>query len=639
MTQAKIVIAATDATGPAFASASARLGALGKAGAGLADKLGKIGGAFAAVAAGGALGAFFRSTVEGIDKLNDLADATGSSVEKLSALEDAAARTGTSIETVGSSLVKLNKTIADAKPGSDAEAALKAIGLSAKELRELDPADALLRVGQGLAQYADDGNKARLTQELFGKSLREVAPLLKDLAEKGQLNATVTTEQAQAAEKFRQNSAALAKDLTDLARTISGPLIEAMNKFSAEVKKRGFWSALFTDSDEEQAARAAKARAVRIERLQREIAEAVAKGDRELADKLSGKLFLQQGAQNFNQPNARDALRRLEAGTNERASAPVIGAGDPEIAKRFDAYLARLNDGIRATAQLTETEKLEVAIAEKSAELRGFDARQLDILIGKTRALDEVTGKAAEARLRRDRQNQQGESADPSGNLLVNVNALASQSRAAQIERLAAAIASVRDQMRGANAQDLERFTRALGVLGEQMRALEDNSQAVGEKLGQFSEGVRDIALSAEDFFGAAFQAQMEGNGKKIDRILGDMLRRWVAQIAAANFAKALFGNMGSTGQVGGWIGRLIGAVGGGGSASSGGGFSQSGGGDKFLNAGAGKMSLPAGQSKGGSTQNVYVQGDVGPKALKAMRVTQAQAEARQQRRYAMGSA
>lgn len=641
MTQAKIVIGATDATAGAFASATARLSALGQAGAGMADKLGKIGGAFAAVAAGGALGAFFRSTVEGIDKLNDLADATGSSIENLSALEDTAARTGTSLDTVGSSLVKLNKTIADAKPGSDAAAALKAIGLTAKELRELDPADALLRVAQGLSRFADDGNKARLTQELFGKSLREVAPLLKDLSEKGQLNATVTTEQAIAAEKFRQNAAALEKDLTDLARTISGPLIESLNKFSADAKKRGFWAAFFTESEEEMAEKRAKYLANKVKKLQAEIAQAVAKGNTELADKLKGQLFLAQGARDFGAEDDSET-KRLLARSRAKPSAPVVGdaAAAAEIQKRFDAYLSRLDDGIRATAQLTDAEKLELAIAEKSAELRGFNARQLDILIGKTRALDEVTGKAAEARLRRDRQNQQAESGDQSGNLLVNVDALASQSRAAQIDRLALAMASVRDQMSGAAGSDLVRFQRALAVLDEQMRALENNTQAYGEKLGQFSEELKEVVMSAEDFFGAAFQAQMEGNGRKVDRILGDMLRRWLAQIAAANLTKALFGDMGATGQAGGWLGALFRAIGSGSGSSGGGGFSQAGGTDKFVNAGSSKVSASAVSSKGDAAPFVVnVQGDVGPKAMKAMRTVQAQSEARQQRRYAMGSA
>lgn len=561
MTTAKIVIAASDATGPAFASVGARLQSLATSSSAFANKFAAIGGAFAALAAGGALGSFFRSTVEGIDKLNDLADATGASVENLSALEDTAARTGTSLDTVGSALVKLNKTIADAKPGTDAAAALNAIGLSAKQLQDLDPAEALLRVAQGLARFADDGNKARLTQELFGKSLKEVAPLLKDLTEKGQLNATVTTEQAQAAEKFRQNSAALAKDLTDLARTITGPVLEALNAFSARAKKEGFWSALFTETDEEQAARAAKARGIRIARLQKEIAEALAKGDRDLADKLSGKLFLQQGAQQFAEgakKSARDILRGIEAASATRESAPVIdGVGAAEVAKRFEAYLAKLNDGIRATVELTDAEKLELAIAEKSSELRGFSAQQLDVLIGKTRALDEVTGKAAAARLRRDQQNQNIGDEGASQNVLVNVAGLASQSKASQIERVAAAIANVRDQM-SAGGGDAETFRRALAVLGEQMKSLEDNSQALGEKLNQFSVEAAGVAQDIEGAFGSSLLAVMEGNAKSIVQIWTDTINRMVAQALSAKLMEKLLGTNSRNGEFGGVLGNFF---------------------------------------------------------------------------------
>jgi hypothetical protein len=61
------------------------------------------------------------TTVNGLDALNDLSDATGASVENLSALEDIALRTGTSLETwQAMRSIKMNKALADAKPGTDA---------------------------------------------------------------------------------------------------------------------------------------------------------------------------------------------------------------------------------------------------------------------------------------------------------------------------------------------------------------------------------------------------------------------------------------------------------------------------------------------------------------------------------------
>jgi predicted membrane-bound mannosyltransferase len=166
-----------------------------------------INGLLAGIGAGVSVGAFVtltKSVIDGVDALNDLKDATGASIENISALEDVARRSGASMATVSTALVKLNQALSAAKPGSDTEAAIKAIGLSVKDLKALDPAEAFQRIAIGLNGFADDANKARLTQELFGKSLKEVAPLLKDLAEKGTLNATVTTAQAEAAEKFNK---------------------------------------------------------------------------------------------------------------------------------------------------------------------------------------------------------------------------------------------------------------------------------------------------------------------------------------------------------------------------------------------------------------------------------------------------
>ena len=186
----------------------------------------------------GALVAWGKATIDGIDALNDLADATGSSIENISGLEDVARRTGTSFDTVGGALVKFNQALGNAKPGSDAEQALTALGLSVKELQALDPAQALLQTAVALQGFADDGNKARLTQELFGKSLRDVAPLLKDLADKGVLNNSVTTAAAQEAEKFNKELFALSKNVTDASRSLALYFIPEINR-TIELYRQG----------------------------------------------------------------------------------------------------------------------------------------------------------------------------------------------------------------------------------------------------------------------------------------------------------------------------------------------------------------------------------------------------------------
>ena len=224
MPEAKIKITAQDQASRVLADVRANMAGLEQGAALLGSALGLIG-----VSGVAGLIAITRTAVNSVDAFNDLKDATGASIENISALDDVAARTGTSFETVQTALVKFNGVLKDAKPGSDAEKALQALNLNIKELESLDPAQALLQTAQALARFADDGNKARLTQELFGKSLKEVAPFLKDLAEKGALNAKVTTEQAEAAEKFNKELFNLQKNATDSARALSIGLITAIN--------------------------------------------------------------------------------------------------------------------------------------------------------------------------------------------------------------------------------------------------------------------------------------------------------------------------------------------------------------------------------------------------------------------------
>ena len=220
---------------------------LGKAARAAESNAAKMNAAFSGIKAGlaglaagvgvGGLVSLAKATIDSLDALNDLSDATGASIENISALEDVAARTGTKFETVQTALVKFNAALNSAKKDSPQAAAIEAIGLSVEKLKARDPAEALRQTAVALAQFADDGNKARLTQELFGKSLKEVAPLLKDLAESGALVATVTTAQAKEAEKFNQQLSVLQKNIQDASRDMAGPMVTAINALIVKFKE------------------------------------------------------------------------------------------------------------------------------------------------------------------------------------------------------------------------------------------------------------------------------------------------------------------------------------------------------------------------------------------------------------------
>ncbi len=193
-------------------------------------------------------GGLIKGAIDSMDALNDLKDATGSSIANISALEDVAVRTGANFDTVGTAMIKFQKVLMDAQPGSQAEIGLTALGLSAQSLKNMDLGEAMLQYAKAMDKFADDGDKARLMLEQTGKSVRELAPFLKDLAEQEKLVGTVSAEQTLEAEKFNKELFYMKKNAQDLAREIAGPLVTAFNNFMAaqrEAKKEGKFG-LFT---------------------------------------------------------------------------------------------------------------------------------------------------------------------------------------------------------------------------------------------------------------------------------------------------------------------------------------------------------------------------------------------------------
>lgn len=247
MSDARITISAIDNASAILARVRGSLSDVGTTASKIGPLLSSLG-----VSLSVGLGvSWFRGIVNGLDALNDLRDATGATIENISALEDIAARTGTSFEAVGTSLVKFNAALQSAKPGSDVEAAFKALGLSVADLKAQDPAEALRKTAVALAQFADDGNKARLVQELFGKSLREVAPFLNDLATQGALTAKVTREQAEAAEKFNQQLFALKKNSEDAGRALLKDFIPSLTQsleIFTRLRESGLLSEIIKDA-------------------------------------------------------------------------------------------------------------------------------------------------------------------------------------------------------------------------------------------------------------------------------------------------------------------------------------------------------------------------------------------------------
>jgi len=589
---------------------------------------------------------FVRATVDGLDRLNDLSDATGASIENLSALEDIAARTGTSMDTVADAVVKLNKTLADAsKPGSDAANALAALGLNAEALKRLDPAEALRQVSVALAGFADNGNKARLVQELFGKSVQQVAPLLKDLAEAGQLNATVTTEQAKAAEAFNKQLFAMGKNAVDVAREVSGPLIGALNKFFQELANArtayGSLTAGVVDNfrfggtgningDLLKAAREiaqinttiANADAGKTKPLFTDQRKALVE-ERDLLEKRSAFLRLQQQMEGAG--GGRGVVNPgLPGLPGVAAPAPPPPARLRPDAPKPKAFISNSfnQDDINALQALGDTDVAK--IRELESALTGLFTLQRE-----TRGDAGVVAAIAKVRAELEAFSPEAKAAAEAKRQL---DAILAQTPSAKLDVVLSDVRLLNQELKEGRI-DVELWAEAVRVSTAKL------PEAVQEPLEKINEFTRQAASNIQDALGDSLLSAFDGNAGRVEDIWKNMLKRLVAQAAAAQLGKALLGDSyGTTGQIGGGIGELFKFFSSFGGARADGGPVQAGrpylvgerGPEIVVPRSAGTV-LPNGTGLGrsGSQFTVVVQGDASENTIRLIQAAQAQFEAR----------
>lgn len=239
---AKFVISAENQTGAAFAAIKRSFGDI-------TASAGKLSGALAAVGATAALGTLalqFKEIVSAAAQLDDFSEKTGAAVGNLSQLQQVAKISGQDFGAVTDILVKLSRALAG--QGTDDEskgvgAALKRIGLSADELRQKDPADALRAIAVELNKYEDSGGKAAIITSLLGKSAATLLPYLKDLATEQGIVARVTSDQAAAAENLEKSLARLSLESANAKQAFLLGLVPVLNdvveKFNVATRAAG----------------------------------------------------------------------------------------------------------------------------------------------------------------------------------------------------------------------------------------------------------------------------------------------------------------------------------------------------------------------------------------------------------------
>lgn len=248
-----IAITASDKTGSAFSSVQRSLGGLKSATSSVTSAIGGLSAAFAAIGAT----AFIKNTIDAADSLNKLAQKTGIAVDTLSALANSADLAGVSQEQLGSSLTKLNKSIAEAVSGSREQIdAFAGLGIAVKDangnIRSTD--SVLADIADRFARASDGATKTQYAMALFGKSGADLIPFLNQGSEGlKQFGASIGADFAKQAEIFNDNITKIGQRLQRFIATEGTGFLEWSNKITSVIANAGFAS-LFTGTPVQKAA-------------------------------------------------------------------------------------------------------------------------------------------------------------------------------------------------------------------------------------------------------------------------------------------------------------------------------------------------------------------------------------------------
>lgn len=509
-----------------------------------------------------------RAIIAEAEALNDLADVTGASVEQLSALKNQAYIAGADVGTLNTALSKLAAGMAGTdEETTKAKDALKALGITTR-----DPAQAFQEIAAKLATYEDGVNKVGIAVALFGKTGASLLPVLKDIAELQDVGATVTKQQADAAENLGKEYRRLTVEATAfkdiLLSGVVPALADALKAFRvAQGQGVGFFQSLDFAM-----------------RGKGEIAENIATIERNIAS-LQDRLAAYKATTSSSKPafasevaamtaeidNAKRALAALNAirGPMENDFGPPVlngqapsgfgkeprsSAAAKERISDAERYLQSLKDQVEKTLDLTAAEQVlrEVQDGRLSAATHAqIDqalayAQEIDAAKEAKRAADELKkaqdeiNKAREQALEVQRRSEEGARRDLDSILQSN-EALKEQyirlvggqealdaytmqkleAAAAEKEHMAAMLGGV-----GAS-EDLVRSYRAQAdALRDQARGIA--AMGMAERAAKDAKAIADLQSEAFDI-GARAIDDLIVNGRKGSDVLKQLERDIVA--------------------------------------------------------------------------------------------------------------
>ncbi len=244
----RIELTAIDRTAAGVQSAQRGFQQLGVSVDTVKNALGALGIAVGA----GAMVKLYTDIIKATAALDDMAEMTGVSVENLSKLQTYARIGGHDFEGLSSQIGKMIKGLkASDEDGQKAAKALEHIGIQAKTATGAwrDMGEVTIELAKKLHQYEDGAGKVALVQDALGKGAERYLPLLKDIAEEGEVQARVTAQQAAEAEKLEKSWNRIKLQMEDFSRSTALGMVGALqsitdNLVTANEKGNLFWQTL-----------------------------------------------------------------------------------------------------------------------------------------------------------------------------------------------------------------------------------------------------------------------------------------------------------------------------------------------------------------------------------------------------------
>ena len=600
----QIIITATDQTKAAFQSVQSSLAGLQQSAIGLGPIFGALGAAIS-------IGAF-KDAIEGTIKfaaaLDDMAEATGASVENLSALASVAKIGGHDFGQVEATIIKLNKAL----HGSDDESkgaakAIAAIGLSIEELRSKDPAEAMLDIAKALDQFADGGGKSAAAMAILGKTGAAALPFLKDLAEKGELVGKITADQAAQAEQYEKNMNKLTASMGSFAKSVALSVIPVLNDLTSQMvaattASGGFWNSIVNtitsnplkniqgqiadtraalakmEKDKEQYGYFDQQRYDRLisqEKTLKAVAQARALGGNAAEN-------LDANDRKFAQP--KKSLNEADFSPDEKPKKPPKPKADKideatRLIQSLDEQIAVKNADAEATDKMTASEQQAVKVRQQleagtlkatAAQRATIEARftslaALEREIAAHKEFTDALKKQEEANVKGNQAMLEQIAAAEKETELYGLTA--SQISVVEQARLADAIAIAKQN--GASEDQIAYLEKELALRGRvsdaliakdtKVNSIEDAKKEAAGVTDTWTEFSKQAAHNIQDAMADFFINPTKDGMESIGKSFGKMVQKMIAEAAAAQLGKLLFGDMGKTGNAGGLFGDVFG--------------------------------------------------------------------------------